>query len=345
MIAVDLLKQMISIPSFSKEESGTADLLTDYLEKQGCRVKRKGNNIWTSSAEDPGKPNILINSHHDTVRPVSGWKTDPFEPLEQGDKLIGLGSNDAGASVVALIHAFLELKSTPPPFNITLLLSAEEEISGKGGVESVLDQLPQIQFGIVGEPTSMKVAVAEKGLIVVDGVASGKSGHAARNEGDNAIYKALKDIELLKHLKFAKVSNLLGPVKVSVTQIEAGTQHNVVPGHCHFVIDVRTTDSYTNEEVMDILQNTTKSQLTPRSLRLNSSGLPSDHTAWPTIKELGLKTYGSPTLSDQALMSFPTVKMGPGESSRSHTAGEFIKKSEIEEGIKGYKRFLNHLRF
>lgn len=342
---IKLLKELISTPSISKEENQTAEILTEFLERKNISVSRKGNNVWARSKHwKNDAPTVLLNSHHDTVKPVSDWSIDPFCPLEKEGKIIGLGSNDAGASLVSLAAVFIHFSDKKTlPFNLIFLASAEEEISGNQGVASALPELGRIDFGIVGEPTGMQMAIAEKGLMVIDGVAKGKAGHAAREEGVNAIYHALSDIEKLRNFGFEKSSNLLGAVKVSVTQIEAGSQHNVVPDECSFVVDLRTNEHYSNESAFEILQSICQSKLKARSFRLNSSGIPLDHPLVKSGLELGLSTFGSPTLSDQALMSFPTLKIGPGDSARSHTAGEFIYREEIEEGMEIYAQLLNQL--
>lgn len=339
--AIDLLKKMIATPSFSKEENGVADLIQSYIEETGILVFRNGNNVWCNSANmDLGKPTILLNSHIDTVKPVAGWKKDPFLPVIENDMLFGLGSNDAGASVVSLLHAFFYLTRKDQPYNLIFLASAEEEISGKNGIESIIPLLPPIAFAIVGEPTGMNAAIAEKGLMVLDCKTTGIAGHAARNDGENAIYKALKNIEWFRNYTFPKVSELLGKVNMNVTQINAGTQHNVIPDVCTFVVDVRTTDCYTNEEALNIIREHTDCEVTPRSTRLNSSGISADHPFVKRVQTLGKNTFGSPTLSDQTLMPFPSVKIGPGDSARSHTADEFVLLSEVREGIELYVRVL-----
>ena len=344
--AVDLLRQLIATPSFSREEEHTARLLQQYLENRGKQVYRKYHNVWAYSHDfREDWPTVLLNSHHDTVKPAASWTLDPFEPLLQDGKLYGLGSNDAGGALVGLLHTFLYLDKLPNRgFNMLFAATAEEEISGEHGIASVVQEWENIAVGIIGEPTQMRMAVAEKGLMVLDGLAKGVSGHAARQEGVNAIYTALEDIQWLRDFRFPKRSDLLGEVNVAVTQIQAGTQHNVVPDRCTFVVDVRTNELYTNEEALDIIRHHVISQVTPRSLRLNSSGIPLDH---PLIKKgtaMGLEHYGSPTLSDQALLvGFPTLKMGPGKSERSHTADEFILVNEIEQGIRGYCALLENL--
>jgi acetylornithine deacetylase len=341
---IRLLQELISTPSFSREEDKTATIIENFLQKQGISTQRLGNNIWAKNAHfKEGMPTVLLNSHHDTVKPVKAWTRDPFAADIVGDKLYGLGSNDAGGCLVTLIATFCHFFDKKLPFNLVLLASAEEEISGRGGVEAVLPNLPPISVGIVGEPTLTQMAVAEKGLMVMDGIAHGKAGHAAREEGINAIYIALKDIEFLKNFQFEKKSDLLGAVKMSVTQIEAGTQHNVVPDECRFVVDVRTNECYTNEEVWDIIKKNLQSDITPRSMRLNSSKIALNHPLVLRGLQLGLPYYGSPTLSDQALMSFPTLKIGPGDSARSHTADEFIFLAEIDAGLRIYTQLLTDL--
>lgn len=342
---INLLKQLIATPSFSKEENKTADIIDEFLSKKGLQTQRSGNNIWARSKFwNAEKPIILLNSHHDTVRPVSNWTYDPFKPTVEKDQLFGLGSNDAGASLVSLIATFLHFYEVQDlPFNLIIAATAEEEISGKNGIASILSQLGKIDLGIVGEPTEMQMAIAEKGLMVIDGLAEGKAGHAARKEGINAIYIALEDIDFLRNFDFQKHASLLGNIKISVTQIEAGTQHNVVPDQCKFVIDIRTNENYSNQEVFRILQEKCQSKLSPRSFRLNSSKIDLDHPIVQKGLGLGLNYYGSPTLSDQALMPFTTIKIGVGDSARSHTANEFVLLSEIEEGIEIYKKLLNGL--
>jgi len=340
--AVELLKQLIATPSFSREEAVTADLLAAFFHRRNIPTERLGNNVWAKSKHcQHDRPTLLLCSHHDTVRPVAGWQRDPFQPTVEEGKLYGLGSNDAGASLVALAAVFAHFyEAQNRPWNLIFLGAAEEEVSGNQGVAMVLPQLGRIDCGIVGEPTGMQMAVAEKGLLVVDATAHGKAGHAAREEGENAIYIALQDIDFLKNYQFEKTSDLLGPVKMTVTQIEAGTQHNVVPDTCRFVVDIRTNERYTNEEVFAILQTKLCSELRARSFRLNSSSIPNVHPLVQRGKALGLRSYGSPTLSDAALMPFPVLKIGPGESERSHTADEFVYLREIEEGIDVYKKLI-----
>jgi len=341
--AISLLKQLIETPSLSREEDASAAILEKFFNENGVATHRMGNNVWAKNLHfDDSKPTILLNSHHDTVKPNAGYTNDPFAAIEKDRKLYGLGSNDAGGCLVSLITTFLHFHSQEGlQYNLILAATAEEEISGKDGIESLLKVLPAIDFGIVGEPTLMDMAIAEKGLMVLDCLAKGQSGHAAREEGDNAIYKAIKDIEWFKNYQFPKVSEMLGPVKMSVTMIDAGSQHNVVPDECRFVVDVRTTDAYSNQETLDIIKANVSSEVTPRSTRLNPSGIEINHPIVKAGSSLGRKTYGSPTLSDQALMPFPTLKIGPGDSARSHTADEFIYVNEIEEGIGLYIKLLS----
>lgn len=343
---VDLLKRMISIPSTSREESRVADLVSDFIEGYGCHVHRSGNNVWCYSDEFSfDKPTILLNSHIDTVKPVAGWTYPPFEATEVEDRIYGLGSNDAGASLVCLLSTFLALRSSTQSYNLVFLASCEEEVSGKEGIESVLQQLPPIAMAIVGEPTGMNPAVAEKGLMVLDGKIMGVSGHAARNEGVNAIYKAMDVVNTLKGLAFEKESEYLGPVKISVTQISAGTQHNVVPDLCKIVVDVRTTDAYSNEDTLEIIRKSVPDcSLEPRSMRLRPSSISVNNPLVQRLVFSGKEPFGSPTLSDQALMPFPSLKIGPGDSARSHTADEYICLSEIREAMQIYYTVLNGLR-
>lgn len=340
--ATGLLKSLISIPSLSRDEEKAADYLQNYIEMQGMSTGRKGNNIWCLSPMfDLKKPTLLLNSHIDTVKPVNGWRKDPFTPLEENGKLFGLGSNDAGASVVSLLHVFLQLCRTTQAYNLIYLASCEEEVSGKGGIESVLPELPPIQFAIVGEPTEMQPAIAEKGLMVLDVTAYGRSGHAARNEGDNAIYKVLDDIAWFRDYHFPKESPFLGPVKISVTMINAGTQHNVIPDCCTFVVDIRSNECYSNQEIFEEIQKHITCEAKPRSFRLSSSHVSPEHPLVQKAVAMGRTPFGSPTLSDQALMPFSSMKMGPGKSSRSHTADEFIFIKEIEEAIEVYLNLLD----
>lgn len=341
--AIELLSLMINTPSYSREEEKVSFLFQKFVEDKGFRVTREHNNIIIMPTMDAQKPTILLNSHLDTVKPSSSWTKDPHHATMEGDRLYGLGSNDAGASVVSLLMAFMQLSQKEQAYNLIFMASAEEEVSGSNGVERALKTLPKIDFAIVGEPTEMHPAVAEKGLMVIDGVAKGKSGHAAREEGINAIYIAMKDVQWVSSYQFPKVSDLLGPVKMSVTVINAGERHNVVPDECHYVMDVRSNEKYSNEEVFTIIDEHTEAIMTPRSYRLNSSFTEAEHPFLLRALAQGRQPYGSPTLSDQCLMRFPTVKMGPGHSSRSHSADEFIKPSEIQEAISLYVELLDGL--
>ena len=343
--ALALLKELIATPSFSREEHQTADLINDFLVRQGVTTQRQLNNIWAFNKHyNPELPTILLNSHHDTVKPNSGWTKDPFTPLVEAEKLFGLGSNDAGGCLVALMAAFLYYyPQVGLAYNLVLAATAEEEISGRNGIERIWPELGPIDFALVGEPTEMHLAVAEKGLLVLDCVVTGKSGHAAREEGENAIYKALTEINWFRNFQFPKVSEYLGPVKMSVTIMQAGTQHNVVPDRCSFTVDVRVTDCYTNEEVLEIIKEQVNADVQPRSVRLRSSSIDKNSKIVQAGLALGRKTYGSPTTSDQALIPVPSLKMGPGDSARSHTADEFIYLKELEEGILIYINLLNQV--
>jgi len=344
--AIALLRQLIETQSFSREEAGTADLLEAFLRQHGIAPHRAGNNVWAvSKTWEEAKPTLLLNSHHDTVKPGPSWTYPPFVATLEGDRLTGLGSNDAGASAVSLLAVFRHFYDQPTAFNLICAITAEEEVSGAGGVRSILPELGKIDLGIVGEPTGMNAAVAEKGLLVLDGVARGRTGHAARNEGDNALYKALDDIAWLRSYQFPEVSELLGPVKLTVTQISAGTQHNVVPDECRYVVDVRPTECYSNEEILATIRAHVQAEITPRSTHLQSSGLPLGHPLVQKAVAMGKTTYGSPTLSDQALMRFPTLKMGPGDSARSHAPDEYILLSEIRAGIADYIALLTDFTF
>ena len=336
--SLELLKKLISIQSFSKEEDKTADAIEQFLQDRGIKTNRKLNNIWAYNKHfDANKPTLLLNSHHDTVKPNSGYTRDPYDAAIEGDKLFGLGSNDAGGCLVSLIGTFLyyfELEGLK--YNICLAATAEEEISGNDGLECVLPDLGDLEFAIVGEPTQMNLAIAERGLLVLDCTSTGKAGHAAREEGDNAIYKALSDIEWFRNYRFPKVSEVFGPLKMTVTIINAGSQHNVVPATCTFTVDVRVTDAYTNEEVLEIIRANVSCEVKPRSIRLKPSSIDKEHPLVQSGIAMGRTTYGSPTTSDQALLSIPSVKVGPGDSGRSHMADEFIYVNEVAEGIELY---------
>ncbi len=342
--AIDLLKALISTPSTSGNEKAATDIVEHFLIDNGVTPQRHGNNVWAiAPGFDEAKPSLLLNSHIDTISPVEGWSHDPFSPkIDEDERLFGLGSNDAGAALVSLISTYLYLKDSCQKYNLILLISCEEETSGKNGIESVIPLLPPITVAIVGEPTDMQPAIAEKGLMVLDGEITGLSGHAARNEGINAIYEALPVIKTLQNLNFPKTSPLLGNVNISVTQIQAGTQHNVVPDLCKIVVDVRTTDSYSNIETLELIQAAVPScSFTPRSTRLNSSYINPSHPIVKRLELLGAEPFGSPTLSDQALMPWQSVKFGPGSSARSHTADEFIYLHEIRSAIETYIKVLN----
>ena len=340
--SIDLLRRLISIPSLSKEEDNTALLIQQFLQDRGVKTHRRNNNVWAYNEHfDSDKPTILLNSHHDTVKPNPGYTRDPFAAEIIDGKLFGLGSNDAGGCLVSLIAVFIHFyKEKNLKYNLCLAATAEEEISGKNGIELILPDLGELEFAIVGEPTLMQLAIAERGLMVLDCVAHGKAGHAAREEGDNAIYKAMKDINWFKTYEFAKKSALFGQVKMSVTIIDAGSQHNVVPAVCNFTVDVRVTDAYRNEEVLKIISQNVDCEVNPRSTRLKSSFISLEHPIVKAGIAMGRETYGSPTTSDQALLDIPSLKMGPGDSARSHMADEYIYLSEIEEGIELYIKLL-----
>ncbi|MBP7810259.1 MAG: M20 family metallo-hydrolase [Bacteroidia bacterium] len=344
--AIDLLSQLIETPSFSKEENKTADLIENFFHKKGIVTQKHLNNIWVKNKYfDENKPTLLLNSHHDTVKPNKGYTLNPFEAIEKDGKLFGLGSNDAGGALVSLMFAFLHYyEHQNLKYNIIFAASAEEEISGTNGIEALLPHLGNIEFGIVGEPTLMNLAVAEKGLLVLDCVNYGTAGHAAREESDNALYHSLKDIEWFKNYQFEKVSELLGPVKMSVTCIETENKaHNVVPATCKFVVDIRVNELYMFEEIIKKIKQNVNCEIKPRSLRMKSSSISLNHPLIKSGLELGRISYGSPTTSDKALMPFPTLKMGPGDSARSHTADEFIYLNEIKEGIELYIKLLNNI--
>lgn len=358
--AVQLLKQLISTPSLSKEENKTADIIENFLRSKNIITFRHLNNVWaTNKFFDSGKPTILLNSHHDTVKPNAGYTLDPYSPIEKEGKLFGLGSNDAGGCVVSLVAVFLFFyQEENLRYNLVIAITAEEEISGHHGIESLLhneefvnvagvlnaDEPFKNMAAIVGEPTRMDMAISEKGLLVLDCTATGKAGHAARDEGENAIYAAIQDIEWLRKYHFPKISKLLGPVKLSVTNIETENKaHNVVPSVCKFIVDIRVNELYTFEEILEIIRAHIKSEVKPRSIRLRSSLIEIDHPLVKAGLSLGRKYYGSPTTSDKALMSFPALKMGPGDSARSHTADEFIFIEEINSGIELYIQLLKQL--
>jgi len=344
--AIGLLKKLIATPSFSKEEQNTADIIDRFLESKGVRTKTHMNNIWAQNrCFDAAKRTILLNSHHDTVKPNKGYTLDPFSPIEKDGKLFGLGSNDAGGCLVSLMVVFLHYYNRADlKYNLVFAATAEEEISGHNGIEALIPRLGDIDCGIVGEPTLLQMAVAEKGLMVLDAIAQGKAGHAARDEGESALYKAIKDIEWIQSYKFSKISDLLGPVKMSVTVIETDNKaHNVVPAQCKFIVDCRVNELYSFEEILDVIKANIKSEIQPRSTRLRSTAIALDHPLIKAGLALNRTYYGSPTTSDKALMPFQTLKMGPGDSARSHTADEFIYTDEIRNGIDLYIQLLNQL--
>ena len=343
--AVNLLIQLIGTPSLSKQEEGSAKLIEDFLWGHGVKTHRSDNNVWAYNQHfDAAKPTILLNSHHDTVKPNAGYTRDPFDSKIEDGKLYGLGSNDAGGCLVSLIATFLYFYDRKDlKYKLCLAATAEEEITGLNGLESVLPELGKLDFAIVGEPTLMNLAIAERGLMVLDCTAQGKAGHAAREEGENAIYKALPDIEWFRTYQFPKVSELFGVVKLSVTVINAGTQHNVVPESCTFVVDVRVTDAYRNEEVLEIIKQHVSCDVKARSTRLRSSSIPKDHPIVQAGLAMGKSTYGSPTTSDQCVLDIPSLKVGPGDSARSHMADEFVFVEEIRDGIEGYVGMLGRV--
>lgn len=344
MDTIELLKNMIRIPSVSREEKDAADYMERWMKGNGFEARRLGNNLWMESGPADGRPTILLNAHIDTVKPASGNTRDPFTPEIEDGCLYGLGSNDDGGSLIALLETYSRLIQKEQPYRLIFSATAEEEVSGKGGLDLILPELGRIDFGVMGEPTGMRMAVAERGLMVLDCTAYGKSGHAARNEGVNAIYKAIEDIQWFKSHSFDRVSDFLGAVKMSVTQINAGTQHNVVPDKCTFVVDVRPNGMYTNPELLELIKSSVSSEVKERSTRIGSSHLPMDHPAVVRGLSLGLEPFGSPTTSNQALCHFPTLKIGPGDSARSHSADEYIRLDEIANGIETYVALLDGLR-
>lgn len=342
--AIELLQRLIATPSISREEGAAADVVEAELSSLGFTTHRLHNNVWAEAYKhNPSLPTILLDAHIDTVRPNTSWSRNPYEPVVENGCLYGLGSNDTGGSLVAMIAAFCRLAKRDQPYNLILLASAEEEVTGVNGVRAVLSELGAVDFAIVGEPTSLQPAVAEKGLMVLDCVARGKSGHAAREEGVNAIYEALNDIEWFRTHQMERVSPLLGAVKMSVTGIGAGTQHNVVPDECRFMVDVRVNECYGNEELLAEIRRAVKCEVTPRSTHLNSSSISVEHPAVKRLIDMGKVLFGSPTMSNQAVMPFATLKLGPGDSARSHTADEYIVLDEIREAIDIYEKVLDNL--
>lgn len=340
--AIGLLSQLIATPSTSRNEKDAADIMEKALHNYGFTPHREANNVWVIDPHfDEQKPTLLLNAHIDTVKPVDSWRRDPFAPTIEGDTLYGLGSNDCGGGLCSLLQIFRILTEKPQSYNLIYLASAEEEVSGKDGISRALPLLPKIDLAIVGEPTGMQPAVAEKGLMVLDVIAHGKSGHAARNEGVNAIYEALDDMRWIRDYKFEKVSPFLGPTKMTLTVVNAGTQHNVIPDKCTMLVDIRTNEFYDNEEVYHFICQHLKSEVKAHSFRLKSSRIDPEHPLIKKCVAMGMKPFGSPTLSDQALMPFSSFKLGPGESSRSHSADEFIRISEIADAIGKYKELLD----
>ena len=340
--AIELLQALIATPSTSREEEDAANVLAGYLERWGLPYGREYHNFWVGCPDwDNNRPTIMLNAHIDTVKPVASWTRDPYQPTIEGDQLYGLGANDCGGGLVALLQTYRIMLNRPRSYNLLWVASAEEEISGPNGFSRVFPHLPNIDLGIVGEPTGMQPAIAERGLMVIDGYADGISGHAAREEGVNAIYEALDDLVWLRDYQFRKESPLLGATKLTVTVIEAGTQHNVIPDKLHFIIDVRTNEYYQNEYLFEFLRKKmSKCRLEARSFRLHSSSIPEEHPFVQKCLAMGMRPFGSPTLSDQALMPFTTIKLGPGESSRSHSADEYICLSETEHAIETYVNLL-----
>ncbi|OUQ54156.1 acetylornithine deacetylase [Alistipes sp. An116] len=342
--AVELLQALIATPSTSRDEARTGDLLFAFLADHGAAPERLYNNVWArAEGFDPRRPTLLLNSHHDTVRPAASYTRDPYAPTLEEGRLYGLGSNDAGASVVSLAETFLTFRTRRLPFNLVVALSAEEECMGEHGMRALLPALGPIDMALVGEPTGMQAATGERGLVVLDCTAHGRSGHAARGEGVNALYIAMDDIARLRTFRFERESQLLGPVGIAVTQIGAGTQHNVVPDTCRFVVDVRTTDAYSNEEVVEQLRAALHSDVVPRSTRIRAAAVGDDHPLVRAARAVGRQTFVSPTTSDRTLMPFPSLKMGPGESARSHSADEFVLVAEIDEAITIYEQYIEQL--
>lgn len=353
--AIELLMQLIATPSVSRDESAAADIMQQAMLDYGLHPHRLGNNVWVKSSRwIANRPTLLLNAHIDTVKPVATWTRDPFAPTKEGDQLFGLGSNDCGGGLVSLLQTFryLEASEEDCGYNIIYLASCEEEVSGANGMSLVVASeefrslLPESWdenlTAIVGEPTAMQPAIAEKGLMVIDMVAHGKSGHAARNEGVNAIYEALDDMQWLRDYRYERVSEFLGPTKVTLTVVNSGTQHNVIPDECRMIVDVRTNELYTNEEVFDIIDSHTRSECKARSFRLHSSSIALDNPIVSRLLAMGKQPFGSPTLSDQALMPWPSLKLGPGHSSRSHSADEYICISEIRDAIETYIKLIEH---
>lgn len=342
--ALQVLQSLISTRSFSRQENLTAKIIEDFFTEKNIQVERVKNNVIVRNKYfNKNLPTILLNSHHDTVQPNSGFTKDPFEPIIEDGKLYGLGSNDAGGALACLMLTFLNFYETELKYNLILAATAEEEISGEDGIKSIFPFIGEIDFALVGEPTNMQMAIAEKGLLVVDCVAKGTSSHAAHPNNDNAILNAMKDIAIIHNYKFLKSSEFLGDVKMTVTVIKAGKQHNVIPNICNFTIDIRTNEHYSNQEILSTLDKLISAEILPRSLKLNSSSIAETHKIVLAGSKAGCELYGSPTISDQALMNFPSVKIGPGDSTRSHTADEYIYLEELRNGIKKYIEILSYI--
>ena len=342
---IEQLQQLIGVSSFSKDENKAADIIRGFLKSKKIPYETKLNNTWVKNKHfNFLKPTILLNSHIDTVKPVSGWKQDPFTPTIIDEKLFGLGSNDAGAALVCLLSTFIHFyEKDDLKYNIIFAATAEEEISGKNGIEQIDDVTSACEFAIVGEPTEMRMAIAEKGLLVLDCEVKGKAGHAARNDGVNAIYSAMIDVQWFQNYQFKKINPILGPVKMTVSMINSGTQHNVIPDSCKYIVDVRTVPEYSTEQILEIIRDNVRAEIKPRSTRLHPSQIDKEHLIVKAAEKLNIETFGSSTLSDQALLKIPSVKIGPGKSERSHTADEFVYIKEIEEGLKIYKKLLDQV--
>ncbi len=342
--AIDLLKELISRPSHSRDEGSVADFLCELFKEHGCTPKRIHNNIILRAEHySEQRPTILLNSHIDTVRPVGSYTLDPYTPKVDQGRLYGLGSNDAGASAVTLTQLFLENHRRELPFNLVLALSAEEEISGINGIRAIVEELSDVDCAIVGEPTSMQAAIAERGLVVLDCTAKGQSGHAARDTGINALYVAMDDIAKLRSFKFERTSPLLGDIRMTATQIQAGTQHNIIPDSCHFVVDIRTTDAYTNEQIVELLSQSLSSEIVPRSTHIRAAVIDKEHPLSRAAKGVGMELFVSPTTSDRTLLPFPSIKIGVGDSERSHTADEFVYIEQLESGIVKFREYFEQL--
>lgn len=342
---LELLQKLIGVPSFSKEEEKAAEVIRKFLKSRKIPFETRHNNTWAKNRHfNFLKPSILLNSHIDTVKPVEGWNKDPFTASIEGNKLYGLGSNDAGAALISLLATFLHFyEHDDLKYNLIFAATSEEEISGKNGIEQIEDVSSSCEFAIVGEPTEMKMAVAEKGLMVLDGIVKGKAGHAARNEGVNAIYLAMVDVQWFQNYQFKKINPVLGPVKMTVSMIQAGTQHNVVPDTCKYTVDVRTIPEYTSDQLLEIIRDNVKAEIKPRSTRLQPSQIDKEHLIVKAAEKINIEIFGSSTLSDQALLKIPSVKIGPGKSERSHTADEFVYLQEIEDGLKIYTKLLEQV--